>query len=207
MAVTDREYATLLSHLRRSQSSLSLSTVQVSIAHYLAHLAPSPTPFVATVLGSPFFQQLSYNRLQTLTAAFRYAARLKHNAGHPPKRSPLFPDIKTPLELWVAAVLAGAQGRGPILRLACCGGVLLGLDDLKEHGEFTRRDIRKNLEGELVVALAEIVDTYGQAASSEAWENEFQPRDASREGLRWRASSSFVGNRWNAFLQIPFRWR
>ncbi|KAJ6557285.1 hypothetical protein DFH09DRAFT_1317424 [Mycena vulgaris] len=78
---------------------------------------------------------------------------------------------KARVKHWCSAVLKGIKGGQPILRLACCGGLLAGLEDLKiaENLEIGR----SQLEDEVVISVAESMDTY--APSSGGWETEFHP--------------------------------
>jgi len=161
---------TLLDHLHRTETSLPLPTIQGSIAFYLAHIAPYPTSFAATVISSPFFRQLSHSKLQVLNTAFRYATHLKYNVDRDAPGYFFSRSLGVGLEAWVSAVLAGIHGGGPVVKLACCGGILVGMDDLKTFGSAS---IRGNLEAEVVVALAEVMDTFQQLPG--AWEKEFQP--------------------------------
>ena len=92
---------------------------------------------------------------------------------------------------WVSDVLKGIHGGHPVLRLASCSGLLLGVEDLRigETGEKEQGidvgNARSGVENETVVALAEVMDTYAYAAGTvppgvEEWEKEFQPAGQGR---------------------------
>jgi hypothetical protein len=85
--------------------------------------------------------------------------------------------VKSQLKEWATASLKGLQGGHPIMRLACAGGLLIGLDEV----EITNYGWRKVAEDEIVVALAEIMDIFN-AQSPGGWEKEFQPETETGEG-------------------------
>jgi hypothetical protein len=64
-----------------------------------------------------------------------------------------------------------------MLRLAACGGILLGVEDLKNNldvngnGKASIKLHRKSVESETVVALAEVLDS---TTVHTEWEDEFQ---------------------------------
>ena len=107
------------------------------------------------------------------------------------------------MDTWVKDVVRGLQGGDPVLRLASCSGLLLGIEDAHQHAKNpnnnrpsssstgaeeeapVRFDIpgsRGFVEDEDIVALAEVMDTYAFSFASgasahgvEEWEKEFQP--------------------------------
>jgi hypothetical protein len=174
-------YANLLAHLHNPSTPLPLPTIQSALAHHLATLSPLPTPLAASAVSAPLFaaHPVSHPRLQALSTAFRHAAHLKFRAATDAEKT------QTPLgavfsrgraarlRQWARAVLTGLKGGQPILRLACAGGLLAGLEDLK-HAEHL--DVgRAQLEDEIVIAVAESIDVYA-ASSAGGWEAEFQPK-------------------------------
>ena len=87
---------------------------------------------------------------------------------------------------WVSDVLKGIHGGHPVLRLASCSGLLLGIEDLRignkgeKEQEIDVGNAKTGVENETVVALAEVMDTYAYAPGTvpsgvEEWEKEFQP--------------------------------
>ncbi|KAJ6619556.1 hypothetical protein B0H10DRAFT_2163956 [Mycena sp. CBHHK59/15] len=180
-------YASLLSHLHNTSTTLPLPTIQAALAHHLAQLSPLPTPLAATIVSSPLFlaHPFSHPKLQVLLTAFRHATHLKYRElkkaedNQSAVSAAFARSTKTRLRLWVGAVLKGIAGGQPILRLACCGGLLAGSEDLKsaEHLEVGGRS---QLEDEVVIVVAEAMDMYSyrysDAISSAAsgWDNEFQ---------------------------------
>ncbi len=178
--MSDRGYFNLLSHLTRSSTSLSLSTFQASIAHYLAHVQPSSTPLAASVVSSPYFRPISYVKLEAISTAFRHAVHLKVKLLKDEQSTLFSRGLTGRTREWVRDVLRGLQGGNALLRLACTGGMLLGLNDLER--EFFAPDtyMRRRVEEEIVVSLAEVMDMYCFAASG--WEKEFVPTAQGTEG-------------------------
>jgi hypothetical protein len=187
MSVSDRGYTILLTHLHNPTSTLSLPTIQGALAHHLATLSPLPTPLAATAISSPFFlsQPLTHTKLTSLLTAFRHATHLKFRALRDADKSrsgfsALFrKTLNGAMGQWVTDVIKGVQGGHPVLRLACCSGLLLGVEDLKQSDHLEVG--RSGLENETVVSLAEVMDTYAFGVTSgtptgvEEWEREFQP--------------------------------
>ncbi|KAJ7075880.1 hypothetical protein B0H15DRAFT_612967 [Mycena belliarum] len=173
-------YANLLAHLNNPSTPLPLPTIQSALAHHLAKLAPLPTPLAAIAVSSPLFlaHPFTHPKLQTLFTAFRHATHLKFRdskkAGQSALSSMFAMSPRARMKHWAAAVAKGIKGGKPILRLACYGGLLAGLEDLKIAKNLEIE--RSKLEDELVIALAECMDTYSHSAStSSGWETEFQP--------------------------------
>jgi hypothetical protein len=182
MTTTDTGYTTLLSHLQCSETTFPLPTIEALIAHYLAHLTPYPTSFAATTISSPFFHHLSHNKLEVLTNAFRFATHLKYNAYREDQHRFFSRSLKTRLDRWLSAVLVGIHGGPPIVRLASCGGMRAGLEDLKQQLRLGDGIVRRDLEDAIVMALAEFMDKSQCYQSSNDWEDEFQAEARNREG-------------------------
>ena len=186
--------AILLSHLQdptTGTSSIPLPTLQSVLSHQLS-TAPSTsttsssltvTQLTATAISSPFFHPTSgafeFAKVQVFETAFRHAIHLlrqqrsKREDGN--------------LTRWTRDVITGVQGGHPILRLAACGGILLGVEDLKsantnENGEASIKIARTLVESETLVALAEVLDSTTVLYTE--WEHEFQLyRRSSRQSL------------------------
>ena len=199
MASPDRGYTILLSHLHRPESNLPLPTIQGALAHYLATTHPLPTPLAATAITSPFYlsQPFTHEKLLSFCTAFRHATHLKHKAlvdaakARSKVQSLLGRSMQSAMGQWVTDVLQGVHGGHPVLRLAACSGLLLGVEDLKVEKKGTgSMDVgpeRFGVEDETVVALAEVMDTYAHSFNSispttgvEEWEREFQPAGQGR---------------------------
>jgi hypothetical protein len=151
---------------------------------------------------------LTYDKLNTLSRSFRHAVHLKFTAlsKEEAKRGRLEglfkQSLSSAMDTWVKDVVRGLQGGDPVLRLASCNGLLLGVEDVHQHAknpnnssssekEETREttpvrfDIpgaRGLVEDEDIVALAEVMDAYAFSFASgasahgvEEWEKEFQP--------------------------------
>ncbi|KAJ7645555.1 hypothetical protein DFH06DRAFT_1333196 [Mycena polygramma] len=175
-------YANLLAHLHNPSTSLPLQTIQSALAHHLAKLSPLPTPLAASIVSSPLFSvhPFSHPKLQTLFTAFRHAAHLKYRDCKDAEKSQsvvgavFSRGTAGRVKQWAGAVLKGIRGGQPILRLACCGGLLAGLEDLKNAEQLQLG--RSQLEDEVVISVAESMDVYSHVASTAAgWEAEFQP--------------------------------
>jgi len=193
MISADSGYTILLLHLQNPVSILPPQTIQGAVAQHLATASPVPTPFAAIVISSPFFlsQPFTDSKLQSFSTAFRHATHLRYRTiidGVKPKStltSILGRSKESALAQWVTDVLKGVQGGHPLLRLAACGGLLLGVEDVK-GGEKEQGiqvvSARSAVEDEIVLAVAEVMDTYPSTARSgptahevEEWEREFQP--------------------------------
>ena len=84
--------------------------------------------------------------------------------------------VKVRLRDWVGDVLKGLEGGIGVLRFTCAGGVLLGLGDLEGVGKLkmgSGEAGRGRVEDEVVVALAEVMESY--SVQGGGWEKEFQP--------------------------------
>ncbi|KAI0684715.1 hypothetical protein C8T65DRAFT_593381 [Cerioporus squamosus] len=184
--MSDRGYINLIRHLTRTTSTLPLETIQASIAHYLARppvpIPGSPTALTATVLGSPLFRPYTYAKLTALAVAFRHAVHLRvavHKAEAEQNPGSLLPPsrgvhVSARLAKWVRAVLEGFTGSAAVIRLACASGILLGLQDWEAELKVTEKEARgrAKVEEEVVLALAEVVDTYAREGSG--WETDFK---------------------------------
>jgi hypothetical protein len=177
-------YTILLSHLNRPSSSLPIPSISASLAHFLASLLP--TPLTAITVSSPLFNSpLSHVKLSVLFTTFRHAVHLTHKSLVDDQSAEglglLFSrGVKVRLGEWVAGVLKGLEGGMGVLKLACAGGVLLGLGDLEMgSGEAGRGRV----ENEVVVALAEVMELFESAQDGGDWEKEFQPVTERGEGM------------------------
>ncbi|KAF8158558.1 hypothetical protein B0H34DRAFT_709390 [Crassisporium funariophilum] len=196
MTSSDRGYTILLSHLHNPGTNLPLSTIQGALAHQLATVSPLPTPLAATAVSCPLYltQPFTHTKLQSLSTAFRHATHLKYRAQVDAEKTrtkvgSLFGrSIQGNIGQWVTDTLKGVQGGNSVLRLACCSGLLLGVEDLKIGERSEKKEgidvgrARSGVEDETVVALAEVMDAYGYGFASnpssvvvEEWEKEFQP--------------------------------
>jgi hypothetical protein len=205
MTTTDRGYTILLSHLHSPTSKLPLSTLQGALAHHLATVSPLPTPLAATAITSPFYlsQPFTYEKLQSFSTAFRHASHLKYRAlvdaakTRSRMHALLGSSMQATMGQWVMDVLQGVHGGHPVLRLASCSGLLLGVEDLKAGEKSEKQEgidvgtARFAVEDENVVALAEVMDTYAYGFTSgtslngvEEWEKEFQPAGQGMHLLR-----------------------
>lgn len=77
---------------------------------------------------------------------------------------------------WVRGLLKGFKGGQAVIRFACAGGILLGLEDLKvkSRTDPVGGSARAKTEDELIIALTEITELYGVPKDT-IWEKEFQP--------------------------------
>ncbi|KAJ8583880.1 hypothetical protein M405DRAFT_747952 [Rhizopogon salebrosus TDB-379] len=183
MAAPDRVYTLLLSSLgtRRPESvKTPLPTIQALIIHYLANITPSPTPLAATIVSSPVFHPLSHSELELLSTSFRHATHSKLQALKAESSGLFSPSLDTQLNVWSLAVLQGLEGGHPIIRLACCSGLLLGLEDALQHLPAKERDVKSIVEDELVMTFADVID---QFSTSDSWGKEFGSAAESADAL------------------------
>ena len=175
----------LLSHLQTANTrtpSIPLPTLQSVLSHHLS-TAPSSstspttltvTQLSATAISSPFFlpksQPFEYAKLQAFETAFRHAVHILRQ-----QRSKEGSANRVNISRWTGDVIKGIQGGHPILRLAACGGILLGVEDSNNNADVnavaTIRLSRRLVESETVVALAEVLDS---TTVHTEWEDEFQ---------------------------------
>ncbi|KAL6301960.1 hypothetical protein BKA93DRAFT_827783 [Sparassis latifolia] len=193
--MTDRGYVYLLNHLYRPTSTLPLATVQASLAHYLAHLQPTPTSLAGTLVGSPLFRPFAHAKLAALCAALRHALRIRVGLLRAESRGVFVRGVGARTTEWVGWVLEGLRGGHPVMRLVCCGGLLLGMEDLDGVLHVREGKMRKEVEEEIVLALAEVIDTYSRKESSADWEKDFRSEGQDSEdplSLTLLISSEFV---------------
>lgn len=193
--MADRGYLYILSYLHHPTAALTLSTVQSAVAHYLANIHQSPTSLTASVISSPLFRRLSHDKLDVLCTAFRHAVQLKVKLLHDEKRGLFARSVHYMTGEWVKDVLEGFRGGHSSLKLACCGGLLLGLEDV-EH-ELHARDgrMRRSVEEVVVLALAEVIDTYSYVRYPADWAKDFKSESEDGEeplSLSLLLSSRFV---------------
>ncbi|TFY64171.1 hypothetical protein EVG20_g6041 [Dentipellis fragilis] len=175
--MADRGYSVLLSHLHKPSSTLPLDTLRTLITFNLAH-TPTPRPLSATIISSPLFRPFSRAKLTALLTAFRHAVHVRLTVlEDEDKTAGIFRrGVKPRMEEWVKSVVMGFSGGQGMIRLVGAGGILLGLEDLKERlgAQQGSGGARARSEDEVVVAVAEVMDVYGGPKDS-AWEKEFQP--------------------------------
>ncbi|KAG6829465.1 hypothetical protein H0H92_004427 [Tricholoma furcatifolium] len=173
----------LLTHLQNSTPNVPLETITAALAHHLAVDLPTPTPLTAAAVSSPYFLTPTNEKLQAIVTAFRHAAHLKHQAlvkkteeGWSLSRTIFSRGVEGGIKEWVRGVIRGLQGGRAVLRLACSTGLLLGVKSLPHVGIADG-----NVEDEVVIALAEVMDDYNSDPGT--WEREFQPKTDGMEIL------------------------
>ncbi|KAG2113665.1 hypothetical protein BD769DRAFT_1490433 [Suillus cothurnatus] len=181
MAAPDRGLTLLLSSLARSNATETpLATIQALIAHYLANIHPSPTPLAATIVSSPIFLPFSHAKLEVLSTSFRHAVHLKLQALKADSNGLFSPSLDTQLNIWSLAIFQGLEGGHAIIRLACCSGFLLGLEDILQHLPVKKRGVKGIAEDELVMTFADVID---QLSTSDTWGKEFRSAAESADAL------------------------
>ncbi|OSD07371.1 hypothetical protein PYCCODRAFT_1430626 [Trametes coccinea BRFM310] len=181
--MSDRGYVNLVRHLTRTTvtSALTLDTLQASIAHYLARppvpVPGTPTSLVAATLASPIFRKLTYAKLAALALAFRHAFHLR--VGFLDEKSTARPGRLSAAQIsklarWTEHIRAGFTGSHAIVRLASASGLLLGMEDWESDLQFKKKQgrVAAEVEEEVVIALAEILDEYAKEGSG--WEKDFK---------------------------------
>lgn len=181
MAASDRGHTLLLSSLGRSNTTKTpLSTIQALIVHYLANIRPSPTPLAATIVSSPVFLPFSHSKLEALSTSFRHAVHSKLQVLKADSNGLFSPSLDTQLNVWSLAIFQGLEGGNAIIRLACCSGLLLGLEDILQHLPAKKRDVKGIAEDELVMTFADVID---QFSTSDTWGKEFHSAAESANAL------------------------
>jgi hypothetical protein len=132
------------------------------LANNLTH---SPTPLTAKVVS---YTPVSIVNLNSLSNTFRYSVQLKYDRLND-DRGLFVRAFKTRFRQWIVDILKGLEGGAAVMRLACAGGLLLGLNDLVAKIDLASG--RSTVEDEVVVALAEVMDLY---EPRKEWEKEFQ---------------------------------
>lgn len=167
-------YTALLSHLHRpsSASPPPLPTLQGLIVHHLSQLAPSPTPLAAAIVSSTLFRPFSFAKLDTLSTSFRHAVHAKLRLLKDEPGGLFVQSLNARLASWATSLLKGFEGGHAITRLACCSGLLLGLEDVLPKLPAKRPDVKSNVEDELILAFADVIDLF---ISSDSWGKQFQP--------------------------------
>ena len=170
--MSDRGYFVLLTHLTRGTNTLPLQTIQASVAHYLAHVQPSPTPLAASVVSSPFFRPISYPKLETLETAFRHAVHIKIKLLKDEKGGLFTRSLVARTGDWIEDVLKGLEGGDSMLRLACTCGLEHGLHEREDDLAVSQSGMKHRVDEELIMALAEVMDMYSSASGG--WAREFK---------------------------------
>lgn len=179
-------YANLLTHLHKHESNLPLQTISASVSHYLA-LLPSATPLAAALISSPLFTSgLSHKKLDVLSTSLRAAVHLKlKTIDDEPGMGVFSRSKRTRIGTWVKDILAGFKGGMAAMRLACTGGLLLGIRDLESSGKVDLSGSASGkVEDEIVIALAEVMEIFGPRGDEKeiGWEKEFWPVVEEEEG-------------------------
>lgn len=179
-------YANLLTHLHKHESNLPLQTISASVSHYLA-LLPSATPLAAALISSPLFTSgLSHKKLDVLSTSLRAAVHLKlKTIDDEPGMGVFSRSKRTRIGIWVKDILAGFKGGMAAMRLACTGGLLLGIRDLESSGKVDLSGSASGkVEDEIVIALAEVMEIFGPREDEKeiGWEKEFWPVVEEEEG-------------------------
>ncbi|KAI6030700.1 hypothetical protein F5J12DRAFT_918847 [Pisolithus orientalis] len=179
MSAAEGGYSVLLSSLHRASApTLPLSTLQGLIVHYLARLSPAPTPLAATIVGSPLFRPFSLTKLDALKTSFRHAVHTKLHLLKDAPPSVFLPSLNVQLSAWLVAILRGLEGGHAIARLACCSGLLLGVEDILKRLPSKQRDVESSVQDEIVLAFADLIDLF---TSSDSWRKEFRPETEAGE--------------------------
>lgn len=167
-------YTTLLSHLHRpsSTSPPPLQALQGLIVHHLSQLAPSPTPLAAAIVSSSLFRPFSFAKLDALSTSFRHAVHAKLRLLKDEPSGLFSPSLNVRLANWSTSLLKGFEGGYAITRLACCSGLLLGLEDILPKLPAKKTVVKSNVEDELILAFADVIDLF---ISSDSWGKQFQP--------------------------------
>jgi hypothetical protein len=164
----NQEFQNLLMHLRQPSSKLEMRSLAGAAAHNVATLPlPYPTTIAASVIASPRWNDSNVNLLLT---AFRQAVHTKRTNLNAEPGSLLSPTRSTKFKQWTRGVYNGLKTGNVKLRGAALGGLLLGLEDVKE--ELDAGLVGSRVEDEVVVVFAELFDAPN---TGDDWEQEFRP--------------------------------
>jgi len=172
----DQNYRNLLLHLQKPSGSSLHKGIPPTLAHYLSILpVPLPTTLTATAIASSVWTP---SNVSSLLLAFRNAVHRKVDllapstitagAGTGTTESSLFSLSPGPVwgfRKWTRALCSGMRNGHAFVRIAALGGVLMGLDDMKDR--LSAGDARWKVEDEVIVALAEYFE-----AEKDPWANE-----------------------------------
>ncbi|KAI6167446.1 hypothetical protein EDD17DRAFT_1846589 [Pisolithus thermaeus] len=157
MSTSERRYSVLLSSLRETSASTSLSTL---IIRYLARLSPAPTPLAATIVGSPLCRPSSLVELDALKASFRHVVHTKLHLLKDAPTGLFLPSLNAQLNAWLVA------------------GLLLGVEDILKRLPSKQRNVESSVQDEIVLAFADVIDLF---TSSDSWGKEFLPETEAGE--------------------------
>jgi hypothetical protein len=139
LSVEDRQYLSLLSHLRKPSPKVPVQTIKSTLPYYLAHLAiEHVTTLTATALASGYWLPVSVDAALTFGSAFRHAFIAKLKNIEEEKRNSIFSltrSVQSQLRTWVQAVLKGSSSGNVYLRLCIYGGVNSGILDVQHSIE------------------------------------------------------------------------
>ena len=168
----NQELQSLLVHLQRPSSKLEIRSLAGAVAHSLATLPlPYPTTVAASVIASPRWND---SNVALLLTAFRQAVHTKRTMLNEERGTLLSPPRGTRFKQWTRGVYDGLKTGNVILRGATLGGLLLGLEDVKN--KLDAGLVRSRVEDEVVIAFAELFDAPN---TGDDWEQEFQPSSKS----------------------------
>ena len=164
----NQEFQNLLMHLQQPSHKLETRSLAGAVAHSIATLPlPYPTTVAASVIASPRWND---SNATLLLAAFRQGVHTKRTMLNADPGSLLSPTRSTRFKQWTRGVYNGLKTGNVTLRGAALGGLLLGLEDVKD--ELDAGLVRSRVEDEVVVAFAELFDAPN---TGDNWEQEFRP--------------------------------
>jgi hypothetical protein len=199
-------YSNLLSLLRNGGPkfrSLSPETLLNAISYFLTHNHPKQvTSFTHLIAISPPLWS-TLERLGDVGGAFRASVHMKvkeiskeGGEGWFARRTE-----RAALGEWVSSILEGlvqaTSASEGVVRLAIVGGVLQGLNDIKEEIEVD--GVRGKVEDQVLVCVAELMDSMLGDDAQIKWENEFKVD--SRDGKVPSESMSLPFLNRDAFLK------
>jgi hypothetical protein len=141
MALTpeDRQYLSLLSHLRQPKANLPLETLRSALPYYLSRLPiEHVTTLTATVLASGYWLPVSVEKALTLGTIFEHSLLLRHKKIEEEKQNAIFSlsrSISSQLRSWIEAVMRGASAGNQLLRVYIYGGVISAIRYLESSDE------------------------------------------------------------------------
>ena len=181
----DSGYTTLLNLLQRPNNTLKTltdDTIHGAIAHYLSVLPlVQLSVFARTLITSQtLWRSRKWDHLSGTQAAVRQAAREKHTTIVKTARPGFLadPDIATPLEQWVSAILHGQSTATSSfqhlhVKMSLLGGLIQGLEDIR--GDLVVNRLQKKVYDQFVGTSTALLDQM-QSLRRTVWASDFEKR-------------------------------
>src|ERR1700761_789942 len=154
----DKQYLSLLAHLRKPSSTLPIQTLTSALPYYLSQLEVNHvTQLTGTILGSAFWTPISIPVTSTLSTIFRNAVHLrKKHLEDVKSKTWLSRSVKSQLRSWTNAIMNGNSTGDSFLRCSIHGDVVAVLSEAKV-ADFDYISLSPSVADELILALASVM--------------------------------------------------